>query len=87
MTEEKEIQAKRAIWHSRRGMLELDVLLLPFAQQQYAQLSDDDQLRYRNLLDKEDPDLFTWFMEHVEPEDPDMKRIVDLVLAFARQPR
>jgi len=33
MTEEKEIQAKRAIWHSRRGMLELDVLLLPFAQQ------------------------------------------------------
>ncbi|MEC8442782.1 MAG: succinate dehydrogenase assembly factor 2 [Pseudomonadota bacterium] len=81
------IEAKRAIWHSRRGMLELDVLLLPFAQEAYTQLGDDDQARYRALLDREDPDLFTWFMEHSKPDDPDMERIVTLVLEHARNRR
>jgi len=81
------IEAKRAIWHSRRGMLELDVLLLPFAQEAYTQLDDDDQARYRALLDREDPDLFTWFMEHSKPDDPDMERIVTLVLEHARNRR
>lgn len=81
------IEAKRAIWHSRRGMLELDVLLLPFAQEAYNQLDDDDQARYRALLDREDPDLFTWFMEHSKPDDPDMERIVTLVLEHARNRR
>ena len=81
------IEAKRAIWHSRRGMLELDVLLLPFAQEAYTQLDDDDQARYRALLDREDPGLFTWFMEHSKPDDPDMERIVTLVLEHARNRR
>jgi antitoxin CptB len=85
--EDKKLEERRVIWHSRRGMLELDVLLLPFSQQQYAKLEEADQQRYRALLDREDPDLFTWFMEHVEPEDADMKRIVDVVLEYARTPK
>lgn len=83
----KQVEERRVIWHSRRGMLELDVLLLPFSQQQYAKLDEADQQRYRALLDREDPDLFTWFMEHVEPEDADMKRIVEVVLEYARKPK
>ncbi len=79
-----EIDVKRVRWHSRRGMLELDVLLVPFAEEAYADLSDDDQQRYRDLLECEDPDLFTWFMEHITPDDADMARIVDLVREHAR---
>ena len=79
-----EIDVKRVRWHSRRGMLELDVLLVPFAEEAYADLSDDDQQRYRDLLEREDPDLFTWFMEHITPDDADMARIVEIVRDHAR---
>ncbi|WP_300425639.1 succinate dehydrogenase assembly factor 2 [uncultured Thalassolituus sp.] len=80
-----EIQAKRVVWHSRRGMLELDVLLLPFAEQKYRDLSDDDQALYRQLLDCEDPDLFTWFLEHQIPDDAGLAPMVNMVLEHAQQ--
>lgn len=78
------IEAKRVRWHSRRGMLELDVLLLPYAENVYDTLSAEDQAHYRNLLECEDPDLFAWFMEHQEPQDLAMARMVNLVLDYAR---
>ena len=78
------IDAKRVRWHSRRGMLELDVLLLPYAENVYETLSAEDQARYRQLLECEDPDLFAWFMEHQEPQNADMARMVELVLHYAR---
>ncbi|MDF1762388.1 MAG: succinate dehydrogenase assembly factor 2 [Oleibacter sp.] len=77
--------AKRAIWHSRRGMLELDVFLLPFAEEAYSTLSSDDQALYRRLLNYEDPDLFTWFLEHTPAEDAELSRMVEMVRAHARQ--
>lgn len=79
-----DIDVKRVCWHSRRGMLELDVLLVPFAEEAYASLADDDKARYREMLEREDPDLFTWFMEHVTPQEADMERIVNLVREHAR---
>ena len=45
-----EIELKRLFWHSRRGMLELDVLLVPFVQEVYPGLPADDQARFRKLL-------------------------------------
>lgn len=72
--------ANRVRWHSRRGMLELDVLLLPFAEQAYASLSAEDQALYRRLLACEDPDLFAWLMERQVAEDPELARMVQMVL-------
>ena len=75
-----ETELKRLYWHSRRGMLELDVLLVPFVQEVYATLDADDQARYRKLLECEDQDMFGWFMQREEPEDPDLKRMVKMIL-------
>ncbi len=75
-----DVELKRLFWHSRRGMLELDVLLVPFLQEAYTALSKDDQDRYRQLLECEDQDMFGWFMQRSEPEDPDLKRIVRIIL-------
>lgn len=77
---ENDIEHKRLIWHSRRGMLELDLLMLPFAKDTYPTLPEDDQARYRQLIECEDNDLFAWFMQRSRPEDPDLARIVDLIL-------
>ncbi|MBA1272161.1 FAD assembly factor SdhE [Stutzerimonas azotifigens] len=73
-------ELNRLFWHSRRGMLELDVLLVPFVREVYADLDADDQARYRKLLACEDQDMFGWFMERDEPEDEDLKRMVRMIL-------
>lgn len=78
MTDDREY--KRLVWHSRRGMLELDLLLVPFVKEAYPSLPEADQARYRQLIDCEDNDLFAWFMQRNRPEDPDLARIVDLIL-------
>ena len=41
-----EEDAKRVYWHSRRGMLELDLVLMPFAEQVYPTLDESDKTRY-----------------------------------------
>jgi len=70
----------RLFWHSRRGMLELDVLLVPFLKEAYLDLPEADKARYENLLTCEDPDLFSWFLRNGQPEDPDHARMVKIIL-------
>jgi len=82
----KSVLEKRLYWHSRRGMLELDLVLVPFFEACYANLSPADQQRYQQLLSCEDQDLFSWFLGRVQPEDPELKIIVDLIHDFARKP-
>ena len=79
-----ETEVKRLYWHSRRGMWELDQLLVPFVEERYLQLDEADRERYRLLLDCEDQDMFGWFMRRAEPDSDDVKRIVALVLDHAR---
>lgn len=75
-----DIELNRLFWHSRRGMLELDVLLVPFVKEVYTTLDAEDQARYRKLLECEDQDMFGWFMQREEPEDPDLRRMVRMIL-------
>ena len=62
MSEKSNPEFNRLWWHSRRGMLELDVLLLPFLEEAYRSLPEEDQQRYHKLLGCEDTDMFEWFM-------------------------
>lgn len=78
MTDSTELN--RLFWHSRRGMLELDLLLVPFVREAFSGLDAEDQQRYRQLLECEDQDMFGWFMQRSEPEDPDLRRIVRMIL-------
>ena len=75
-----DIEMKRLFWHSRRGMLKLDVLLVPFLQEAYPTLEAADKQRYQKLLECEDQDMFGWFMQRSKPEDPDLQRIVEMIL-------
>ncbi|SIQ42196.1 succinate dehydrogenase assembly factor 2 [Marinobacterium stanieri] len=75
-----EDDVRRLTWQCRRGMLELDVLLVPFMEQAFRDLAEDDQDRFVRLLDCEDQDLFVWFMQRGKSEDPDLQRMVDLIL-------
>lgn len=69
----------RLFWASRRGMLELDLVLLPFLEKIYPTLDEEDKERYHRLLDSEDQDMFGWFLRRENPEDPDLQRIVQII--------
>lgn len=84
-TEKQLEELRRLTWHSHRGMLELDIILLPFTEQQFLKLSEDDKKTYRRLIDCEDQDLFNWFMEKSTSPDTDIQRMVQTVLEHARQ--
>ena len=74
------LEHKRLMWHCRRGMLELDVLLLPYCRDMYLTLSPEDQAKFVDLVACEDPDLFGWFMQQSVAEDPNHAYMGDKIL-------
>lgn len=75
---------KRLKWATRRGMLELDLILLPFLENRYSSLESADQEKFRKLLACQDPELFSWFMGKSVPEDAEMQEIVEMVNQYSQ---
>jgi len=75
-----DITFKRLRWRSRRGMLTLDLLLMPFVDEAYKDLSDADKQAYAKLLEQDDPDLMEWFSHQSSPADDDLKRLITMIL-------
>lgn len=69
----------RIHWACRRGMRELDISIMPFFEYEYDSLNDQDKQLFVRLLENDDPDLFNWLMNHGEPKDPELKRMVNLI--------
>jgi antitoxin CptB len=61
-------------------MLELDLLFLPFVDQAYDDLSEDEKAIFERLLVCQDPELFAWFMGHEQCEDKELNSMVQLIL-------
>lgn len=73
------METNRLFWSSRRGMLELDLILLPFLEHVYPSLEQLDKESYWKLLESEDQDLYAWFMNRDNPYDSSLQRIVEIV--------
>jgi len=72
---------QRVWWHSRRGMLELDLLLMPFTSEVFDTLDPEDQARYQQLLAQEDQDLWNWMVDRDKPDDVGLQMIINRILA------
>jgi len=70
----------RLRWACRRGMLELDVLFMPFVDEGYDQLTESQKQDFERLLECDDPELFAWFMGHEECKDNALNSIVQIIL-------
>jgi antitoxin CptB len=78
---------KRLYWHSRRGMLELDLLLVPFAEDSLTGLSADELEMYRELLREEDQDLFLWLTRRADAPSSRLQLIIEKILRAKAQER
>ncbi|SFX62161.1 succinate dehydrogenase assembly factor 2 [Marinospirillum alkaliphilum] len=76
-------ERKRLYWHSRRGMWELDLLLVPFLDSCYDRLDEGLQADYRRLLEEEDQDLFVWLMRREPVTDASLQPIVQRIIEHA----
>lgn len=52
----------RLKWACRRGMLELDLVLLPFFNSEFGQLTQSEQIDFEALLACQDQDLYAWIL-------------------------
>ncbi len=78
-----EARKKKLLYHSRRGMRELDNMLLPFVDTQFETLSVEQLELFEAFLEESDPMLFCWLMQR-EPAEQKYADLVALILAHAR---
>ncbi len=76
------MELNRMLWASRRGMLELDLFLIPFAENVLPKLSDKQLELYALLMESEDQDLFHWLMDRGDPQDVSLLPMVELIRQF-----
>jgi len=70
-------------WRSRRGMLELDLLLIDFIDKNYEKLDSNQLLQYYNLLEENDTDLYSWFIEDVEVPKKELLEVIDMIKNYS----
>lgn len=66
-------------WGCRRGMLELDLLLLPFFDNYFNQLTGQQQQDFERLLSFQDPELYSWFIGSESPQDKALMQLVQII--------
>ena len=73
---DSELEFRKLKWASRRGMLELDVLIGPFTEHHYKTLSEPLKVSYRAFLSEEDADLWGWLQGTLATPNDDYATLV-----------
>lgn len=63
-------------WRCRRGMRELDRILERFVDNDYANLSAAEKLKFTEFLEFPDPDLHAYLLGKAEPMDSELARLL-----------
>lgn len=71
------------VWRCRRGMRELDQLLLGFLEDRFADAEPGLQREFVRLLDLQDPVIYGYLVRGETPQDAGHARIVDAILGSA----
>ena|SRR5262245_21025917 len=78
---------RRLKWHCRRGLLELDVLLERFLNEEYRHLSPAEQATFARLLECTDPELLSWLLGSETPGDLALREMVGKIKHQRKYPR
>ena len=80
----KDLDYRKLLWRARRGMWELDQLLVPYCEEVIPGLSTDSQDSFARLLQEEDTDLLKWFSLESSPEDNELRSAILAILNWKR---
>jgi antitoxin CptB len=70
-------EVARLKWKCRRGMKELDLLLVRYLDSHYPSANQEEQGAFRELLEMQDPELFAFVTGRERPATEELCRVVD----------
>ena len=73
-------ELRRLRWRCRRGMRELDVMLMAFMDEEYATSPPARQAAFARLLGLQDPEILALLTERVRTEDAELHALVQRLL-------
>ena len=69
----------RLRWRCRRGMRELDQLLVRYLDREWRKSPTPERAVFLHLLETEDDKLWHWFMGHEIPADASLQALVERI--------
>ena len=73
---------KKILWQCRRGLWELDAILIPFVEKNFSNLEEIEIENFKKLLAYEDIDIFDILVNKKPFEDTEIGGIVSKILEF-----
>jgi antitoxin CptB len=70
------VHQRRLLWHCRRGMKELDLLLTRYVRERYPAAAAAQQTAFEALLGLPDPEIADFLLGHAIPADPVLAALV-----------
>jgi len=74
------INQKFLKWQCRRGMRELDELLLDYLEHHYGQTDESEKAAFCALLELSNPQLIAYLLRHEKPAAEPLARVVECIL-------
>ena len=73
---------KKILWQCRRGLWELDAILIPFVERNFSNLKEKEIENFKKLLAYEDIEIFDILVNKKPFEDAEIGDIVSKILEF-----
>ena len=73
-------EESRLRWQCRRGMLELDELLIRYLESRYPVADDDEKAAFRTVLELPDPELNGYLLQRQTPSSESAANVIKLIL-------
>ena len=77
---------KKAYFLSRRGLQELDLVFIPFIEERFSELNQEDKVSFLELLENNDIDLMDWIINE-KPTPREFNNIVIQVKDYLKHER
>jgi len=73
-------EESRLRWQCRRGMRELDELLIRYLESRYPIADDDEKAAFRTVLELPDPELNGYLLQRQMPSSESVADVLKLIL-------
>ena len=75
------------LWRCRRGVRELDSVLMPFVENCYDELSTLKKMQLQELLNCQDTQLLDWILEREIPDEEGLQSLIISIIRYSKETR
>ena len=72
-------ERSRLVWRCRRGMKELDLVMLGYLDRHYDNAPAEEKAVFEQILEMQDPLLYGYVIGREQPEDPAVRDVIEKI--------